>query len=109
MFGLVLGGMLIACVVTLVVVPVTLAQSRISEQGEVNSKPWSALGWVAVSIVSFGVWAIVSFMLLVSHNGNPGIRGLVGEFVLFAGPALYLYIGYRIIEKARSWQREPPE
>ena len=39
-------------------------------------------------------------MLGMGHSGSSG--GFWIEFLLFSGPALYLYIGYRKIEDLRS-------
>jgi len=95
-------GLLFASFVAFIVVAVTLFQAKERHADAPDGRPLSALAWVIISIVAFVVWLFLSFILNVGHNqGATGIRGLLGRIGTYAGPILYIYIGFQQYQRWR--------
>jgi hypothetical protein len=107
-FGILWVGLALASFVTFIAVPVALVQANGRSDGETDSRPGSVPGWIILSIVGFCIWAFVCAALFgfgFSHSGL-GSSGALGNLLLFAGPALYLYSGRRQIELVNAWRPE---
>ena len=103
-FGFIWLGLIAASFFTFVIVLSVLGQSRKAAGGESPSPTWSVSGWIIATILGLGIWAFVSAALLgfgFSH-GSLGIGGLVADLLLYGGPALYIYTGYRVTESVRA-------
>lgn len=102
-------GLMIACLVTLIVVPTTIAQAKADASEATDVHTGSATGWIISSIIGFVLWAFIIAALLgfgFNHGSSMGVGGLVANGLLFGGPALYVYRGYRQIQTANAWRHE---
>jgi hypothetical protein len=108
LLGLLLKGLFTGCFITFVVVTTTLLQARSRVPSVTESRPGSVVKWVIGTVVGLVIWAFVIAALLgfgLSH-GSLGTNGIVANILLFGGPALYLYSGYRRIEAVKMWRSE---
>ena len=104
-FGLIWIGLLIACFITFVAVSATIAQGNKDLAPTPDARAWSVLGWILASIVGFGVWAFVCLALMgfgLDHGTGLGLGGIFANVLLYAGPALYLYLGYNLMEEINA-------
>jgi len=106
---------LIACFIACVAVSATIAQGNRTASRSTNARAMSVLGWLLASIAGLLVWAFVCAALMgfgFSHSSSLGLSGIFANILLFAGPAAYLWTGYRIIETVnarRSQRSDSPE
>jgi len=108
-FSILWIGLLIACFVTLVSVSTTLAQANKDLSGMAEARFGSVFGWIMISTFGFGFWAFVCAALAgfgLDHGSGMGIAGLVGNVLLFAGPALYVVLGYQKIEAVNAKRKD---
>lgn len=103
-FGFIWIGLVVASFFTFVIVISVLGQSKKAAGNEATAPTWSVSGWILATILGLGIWAFVCAALLgfgFSH-GSLGIGGLVADLLLFGGPALYIFTGYRVTEAVRA-------
>lgn len=98
-FGSLWIWLLFACFVVFIVVIVSLREARKMVPYDSNAPVPSIIGWILLSVCVPLVWALVMLLMIAFGLVN---SDFLSNLVLFAGPTLYLYLGYRWVNKANS-------
>ena len=104
-FGFIWLGLIAASFFNFVIVISVLGQSKKTAVNETRAPTWSVTSWVVATFLGLVIWAIVCAALLgfgLDHGAGLGVGGIFADLLLYGGPALYIYTGYRITEAVRA-------
>lgn len=94
------------CLIVLISVSVALWNASQSEDRALARSAPSVVSWVLLSLTAAVAWAFLVALLVGFGGGYTGILGVVVLSLLLVGPAIYIRIGYRCIQKVKGESQE---